>query len=419
MVDHRVDVLVVGGGPAGLATAASAAAGGARVLVVHRDAEIGKPVRTSGGTWKSDMIALGLPASVYHEIHTASFFSSRQEAHFAFEEAARPVILDVTAAYQFLGARATQQGAVLRTGCAFRKVREQRQNSLLCEVDCRTNGAFAVESQVVVDSSGSARAVLSALGLGGRPPRFGVGVEYGFAETGGDPHHVNLFVGNRFAPSGYGWTFPAGRGLTRVGIGVLRPDTPRSPSDLMTAFVESAEPKRMGLRLGEVKDKHFGVIPSEGLPERFVHGRVVAVGDAAAQALTLVGEGIRFSIEAGARLGEYLHRATTGGEELEAELLAYESWWNARYRKRFNYAQRANELMGRFCDRDWEAGLKVARTLSGIELRAILRMEFSRGDALRWAMRAGPLLAPALVRMLAEGTAQRVAGRLRPGATKG
>ncbi len=415
MVDHRVDVLVVGGGPAGLATAATAAAGGARVLLVHRDAEIGKPVRTSGGTWKSDMIALGLPASVYHEIRTASFYSTRQEAHYAFGEAARPVILDVTAAYQFLGARAAEQGAVLKTGCAFRKVREQRQASLVCEIDCRTNGAFTVEAQVVVDASGSARAVLSALGLGGRPPRFGVGVEYGFAEAGGDPHHVNLFVGDRFAPSGYGWTFPTGRGITRVGIGVLRPDTARSPSDLLQAFVESAEPKRMGLCLGEVKDKHFGVIPSEGLPERFVHGRVVAVGDAAAQALTLVGEGIRFSIEAGARLGEHLQRGTTGGEELDAELLAYESWWNARYRKRFDYAQRANEQMGRFCDGHWEVGLNVARRLDGKELRAILRMEFSRGDALRWVLRGGPFLAPMLLRILAEEGIRRAAETMRHG----
>ena len=62
-----VDVLVVGGGPAGLAVAERTARAG-RTLVVHQDAEIGRPVRTSGGSWKAHLVALGIPARFYREI---------------------------------------------------------------------------------------------------------------------------------------------------------------------------------------------------------------------------------------------------------------------------------------------------------------------------------------------------------------
>ena len=55
----NVDVLIVGGGPAGLAAAEAAASQGARTLLLERQHEIGYPVHTSGGSWISDMQALG------------------------------------------------------------------------------------------------------------------------------------------------------------------------------------------------------------------------------------------------------------------------------------------------------------------------------------------------------------------------
>ncbi|GHO50047.1 FAD-dependent oxidoreductase [Ktedonospora formicarum] len=54
-------VLIVGGGPAGLMAAETAASRGARTLVLERQNEIGYPIHTSGGSWISDMKALKVP----------------------------------------------------------------------------------------------------------------------------------------------------------------------------------------------------------------------------------------------------------------------------------------------------------------------------------------------------------------------
>src|SRR5438874_2418992 len=62
---EECDVLIVGGGPAGLAAAEAAAKLNARTVLLERQNEIGYPVHTSGGSWVSDMKALAIPEYLY------------------------------------------------------------------------------------------------------------------------------------------------------------------------------------------------------------------------------------------------------------------------------------------------------------------------------------------------------------------
>ena len=75
---EQFDVVIAGGGPAGLALAAPLATAGFAVLVCERNAEIGVPVRTSGGSWPDDLRRLGLPDHLWHPIHRLSFRSRTQ-----------------------------------------------------------------------------------------------------------------------------------------------------------------------------------------------------------------------------------------------------------------------------------------------------------------------------------------------------
>src|SRR5205085_2816868 len=67
---HDTDVLVVGGGPAGLLAGEAAAAAGRRVVLVEREAQIAETVRTSGGMSIEAMRAFDIPTELYHPIET-------------------------------------------------------------------------------------------------------------------------------------------------------------------------------------------------------------------------------------------------------------------------------------------------------------------------------------------------------------
>ena len=370
----EVDVLVVGGGPAGLAAAERAARGGS-VLVVHRDREIGLPIRTSGASWRGHLRELEIPPALYHDIDSMLFASPGRNVVTQFGED-RPVVIDITGTYRHLAHLAERAGAEIRCGTTFKRIVQNGGDRVTCLLD----SGDEISARYVVDASGHHRAVVSQIGGPQRPERIAVGVEHEYRNVGTDPRRVVLFVGSECAPAGYGWIFPTGIGTVRVGVGVIRPDTKVSPADLLDAFLRSPQARAMGLDVGELLEKHFGAIPSDGTMPRFVHGRVVSVGDSAGQALALVGEGIRYCVDAGRHAGDAL---------ADSALDDYEGWWNGRYRRRFDLAQLANERMGTFGDAEWDIVASLLEGLSGDDVAALLRVEFGKMLAARLALKGG------------------------------
>src|SRR6266849_8184926 len=110
---EKCDVLIVGGGPAGLAAAETTAGLGARTVLLERQNEIGYPVHTSGGSWISDMKALAIPENLYHPITKVVFVSPHREVPLSYHPAVA-CVMDVRGVYQHLAGRAVAAGATLR-----------------------------------------------------------------------------------------------------------------------------------------------------------------------------------------------------------------------------------------------------------------------------------------------------------------
>src|SRR5713101_3662601 len=157
-MSENIDIVVVGGGPAGLAAAGAAARQGAQVHILERQNEIGYPIHTSGGSWISDMQALSIPDHLYHPITRVYFVSPKREVLLRYHPAVACVV-DVRGLYQHLASRAIAAGAQLRV----RHTVEQTllEDGRICGVAAKNHISerITVRSAVTIDASGFSRHV--------------------------------------------------------------------------------------------------------------------------------------------------------------------------------------------------------------------------------------------------------------------
>ena len=108
MVEY--DIVIVGGGPAGLSAAYTAAKSNARVILFEKDASIAHNIRTSGVTWIEEMEKLGISRDYYNPIKNYSFISPSNEVNIGGNDATA-CVLDVRSVYQHLAFLAAEAGS--------------------------------------------------------------------------------------------------------------------------------------------------------------------------------------------------------------------------------------------------------------------------------------------------------------------
>lgn len=354
------DVLIVGGGPAGLATASRLK--GISALLVHQDKEIGVPVRTSGGSWLSDVRKLRIPPDLYHRVETADLYADTE--HAALDLSENPVvILDVTGLYKWL---ADQSQCELRCGTKFLSA-ERDGDGFIATMRPAGREEYQVRAGKIIDATGWHMAVLSSLGLHTKPERRGIGIEYEYPAPDHDPNRAVLFFGSSVL-TGYGWAFPTTKGTIRLGVGVIHPDSEASPKDLMKQLLESDALERMNLPRPDGEHVNSGILPSVSFDKQLIYGNVIRVGDSANMATPTLGEGIRICIEQGRALGV----ALSGGD-----LAAWERRAVRKLSLQYKLGFWANSRAAKYTPDEWDRSVRRMGKLPAHELIGFFRNDFS------------------------------------------
>jgi digeranylgeranylglycerophospholipid reductase len=394
----RFDVVIVGGGPAGLTAARVLGEAGATVLVVEKHPEIGDPVRTSGGTWIQDMAEHGVPAGLYHPFRRVRLVMPSSEATFEHQQA-RACVLDVRRTYRLLASRSVDAGASVRTESAVQALSTSRDRPSGVVLRLASGRTDHVRAEIVVDASGYAAGPSRRFGVPIGPRLYGLGVEEELEAPAYDQDEAVLYLGREFAPDGYAWAFPCGNGRVRIGVGVPLPASRSAPARLVARLRADNAHLRAALAGARRVEVHRGIIPFSPPSEPLVWNGLVRVGDAAGHASALAGEGIRLAMDAGTMAGRAITAALTDGGPGSARLRDYERSWRRSQGRELRAAYRVHRrLLGR-SDADWERLGRALRPLTAEQVDRLLRSRYSAAWLLGVLVRS-PRTVPVGIRLL-------------------
>jgi digeranylgeranylglycerophospholipid reductase len=383
------DAIIAGGGPAGLAAAEALARRGCSALVLEQSHEIGSPIRTSGGSFIDELEALSIPAALYNPISRVRFLSAHNAAVYDYAKP-RMCVIDVRGAFQFLAGRAVDAGAAVR-------VATKVESPVLQDdwvVGVRTRNEL-LRARVVIDATGYRSTLLKQSGLDPGMRRFGVGAEYDMYAPHCDEREAVLLVGSSLAPAGYAWVFPWGRHRVRVGVGIIHPDSDAKPDAYLDALVSGASAYGVNLSGAHPLEHHSGLIPSECFAQQFAGNGILGVGDAAGQASSLLGEGIRWAIHAGKMAGEAAATAIEKNDVSRAALGAFEREWSKRYGTDLRLAHKINQRIARWDDGKWDERLEVLKLLTPDQFVEALKTNLTGSWLLRFLLHNPRALAEA------------------------
>jgi geranylgeranyl reductase family protein len=288
------DVAVIGAGPAGLAAASRAAAGGARTIVLER-AEHPRYKTCGGGLIGASRAVAGSLISIpaRDEIRSATVtLRGGQE----FTRSEREPVLAMVMRDEFDAAllkRAADDGAVIRQRAQVRAI-DQADGP----ASVRLADGSEVTAGVIIGADGSSGVTARHVGAEFAQVDLGLEVEIAVPEPVRRQWTGRVLLDWGGIPASYGWVFPKGDRLT---VGVI---AARGQGDATKAYLREFI-GRLGLSgyQAEHDSGHLTRCRTDDSPLR--EGRVILAGDAAGLLDPWTREGISFALRSGALAGQH------------------------------------------------------------------------------------------------------------------
>src|SRR5829696_373457 len=383
--EEKFDIAVVGGGPAGLSAAYSAAKGGAKVILFEKDESIAHSIRTSGVTWISEMERLGIPSKFYNPIRNYRFVSPSNDVLITGNDS-RSCVLDIRGTYQHLAFLAAKQGVQLMVKSNVIDV--IKDGHRVAGVKASTpKGRLIVRSTLVIDASGFSTSVGRKAGVAGQWKRYGVGAEYECYCDDIDSTTWVLMVGQKYSDAGYAWVFPLSANRVRIGVGVGRPESNAEPLEKLHKIIEKRLKPLDALREGKIQplELHYGFIPNEGMRSTSIADVLIMVGDSAGQSNPLVLEGIRYAIEFGRLAGKVGADSLSLNSNRES-LLEYERSWKAKAESKIRSALKVQMRWVGLTDEEWDKEIEILRDMTVQEFLDFIKADFTTVNMMKLAL---------------------------------
>jgi digeranylgeranylglycerophospholipid reductase len=360
MTLEQADVVVVGGGPAGLIAAREAAGAGRDVILLERDRAIGSPVRCGEGVGSRGLSEFISPdgASWVARRITRVIFWAPDGTEVRVADGDVGYILDRSRFEPALAAEAGGAGAEIRVGTEAVAL-ERRDNGWRVAVR-GPRGDGAIDARIVIAADGVEALAARWAGLDTRVPARDMEscAQYVVSNIAFDPDAIYLHFGHRVAPGGYAWIFPKSVGVANVGLGIVALRADGRPArawhdDYMARFFPGGV--TTGYTVG-------GVIVHPTIKRTVTDGLLVC-GDAAHMVNPLSGGGIVNAMKAGRLAARTAVSALVAGDTSASRLQTYHDEWMRMLGDDHLRYYRLKEAISKFDDSFLDG---LARTVNGI-----------------------------------------------------
>jgi digeranylgeranylglycerophospholipid reductase len=370
---ERVDVLVVGAGPAGSFVSYALARQGFRVLLAEKRPEVGVPVRCGEAAGSLQELEHFLPLSdtwIAGAIDGARLFGPSGDC-VVRRMPGVGTQLHRDRFDQALARQAVEAGVALRTSFQVTKISTFADQARTVQALDRAAGDAPVrlQARLVLGADGVESFVGQWLGL--RKP-FTLGEVHSalqYVLDGVDPgeRFIDLYAGRHIAPGGYAWVFPKDHGTANVGLGI---------------HVTAREPKPAKAWLDEFVATHFphsrilgvvagGVSGAHSLKSLVTDGAAL-VGEAAHANNPFSGGGIMNALESAEEAADELGAALREGNLTASRLRRYQERWHRRVGRTNDLFFKLRKLFFTMDDReiDW-AVEALQRAVAAVDARNV------------------------------------------------
>ena len=376
------DVIVCGGGPAGLTFSRYVAEKGFTVLVLEKKKTIGEPRHDSGATYPGTVTEHGLPLEVVANACNGVIFETpTKKIKREFKE--EGYILNRREFDRQLALKALDNGVDLQVCSRVVKVDDAVYYRQLGDTQ-------ETKYRLAVDATGGETSWIAAQkGLSRPTGIFTTTVEYEvFCKEMDSPHIAHHGLGD-YAPFGYAWFYPTGDRSAVVGCS-RKEGTPPQVKEALQTFVKNVVEKRAT----HVRPVEIHMCTNKDYqPERTYADRLLVIGSAAKHNNPLWNEGIRYVMHQAKRNAEICSKLLEKDTLQARDLKACEDDWKKNRGSMWDYLKDLHEKGARLTNEQWDDLLGVLETVDDDLFIRICKSELTRKDVLKSSIKLAKLVA--------------------------
>lgn len=344
------DLIVVGGGPAGMSAAITAASRGHHVIVLEEHPRVGAPVHCTGVLAQDAFSELALPqSSILNELSQVRFHAPGGGVVDYETPTIEAVVIDRAQFDDALATRARMAGAQVEVGARVADLRVAPDAVTAVLADGREMSARAA-----VIASGANYTLQRRLGMG-LPAVYLQSAQRELPAGRTGP--VEVFFGRSNAPKGFAWAVPVTRpDGCHVRVGVMA----ERNVDQCFADVLARVAPRWGIERTDQAPRRK-MLPLSTVARSYAD-RVLAAGDAAGLVKPTTGGGIYYAVVSGRLAGHTMSVALEADRLSARDLSEYQRQWRRRFMSEFGAQLALRMLAHRMSDEAIDRLFELALT---------------------------------------------------------